>query len=54
VLTSVDKKKKAKTVGVEDQEWRDKYGEKGARVIRECVNANIPDYEYLRSFAMKV
>jgi hypothetical protein len=54
VLRSVDKKKKAKTVEVEDQEWREKYGETGAKVIRECVNANIPDYEYLKSFAMKV
>jgi len=54
VLRSVDKKKKAKTVEVEDQEWREKYGETGAKVVRECVNANIPDYEYLKSFAMKV
>ena len=54
MLRSVDKKKKAKTVEVEDQEWREKYGETGAKVVRECVNANIPDYEYLKSFAMKV
>merc|ERR1711900_156543 len=31
----------------EDAEWRGKYGVKGAKVIRECVKANIPDYEYL-------
>lgn len=48
------KKKKAKTVEIEDQEWREKYGEEGARIIRETVNANIPDYEYLKSFAIKV
>lgn len=47
-------KKKAKTVEIEDQEWREKYGEEGARIIRETVNANIPDYEYLKSFAIKV
>lgn len=47
-------KKKSKTVEIEDREWREKYGEKGAKIIRECVNANIPDYEYLKSFAIKV
>ncbi|KAH7360715.1 hypothetical protein BKA65DRAFT_390745 [Rhexocercosporidium sp. MPI-PUGE-AT-0058] len=47
-------KKKSKTVEVEDKEWREKYGVEGAKVIRECVEANIPDYEYLKSFAIKV
>lgn len=46
--------KKAKTVEMEDEEWRQKYGEKAQRAIRECVNANIPDYEYLKSFAIKL
>ena len=48
------KKKKVKSVEEEDQEWRAKYGEKGARVIRETVDANIKDYEYLKHFALKV
>jgi hypothetical protein len=48
------KKKKAKTVETEDQEWREKYGEEAAKIIRETVNANIPDYAYLKSFAIKV
>ena len=48
------KKKKAKTVESEDQEWREKYGEEAAKVIRETVNANIADYEYMKSFAIKV
>jgi len=43
-----------KTAKAEDQEWREKYGESGQKVIRECVNANIADYEYLKSFAVKV
>ena len=38
----------------EDAEWREKYGEKGAKVIRETVNANVADYEYLKQFAMQV
>lgn len=42
------------SVEEEDEEWRQKYGEEGQRVIRECVNANIPTYEYLKSFALKV
>jgi hypothetical protein len=38
----------------EDEEWREKYGEEAAKVIRECVNANIQDYEYLKSFTIRV
>ena len=53
-LTRSCKKKKSKTVETEDKEWIEKYGEEGARIIRETVNANIPDYEYLKSFAIKV
>jgi hypothetical protein len=48
------KKKKTKTTEIEDKEWREKYGDEGAKVIRETVNANIPDYEYLKSFAFKI
>lgn len=38
----------------EDKEWREKYGEESQKIIRETVNANIKDYEYLKSFAVKV
>lgn len=48
------KKKKFRTFESEDEEWREKYGEEGQRIIRECVNRNIPDYEYLKSFALKI
>ncbi|KAK8056607.1 hypothetical protein PG993_001834 [Apiospora rasikravindrae] len=37
----------------ENNEWREKYGEEGMKIIRECVNENIPHYEYLKQFAMK-
>ncbi|OIW33822.1 hypothetical protein CONLIGDRAFT_195958 [Coniochaeta ligniaria NRRL 30616] len=37
----------------EDEEWRKKYGEEAQKVIRECVNENVPHYEYLKSFALK-
>lgn len=30
-----------------------KYGEEGAKVIRETVNENLKDYEYLKSFTVK-
>jgi hypothetical protein len=53
-LISPYKKKKLKTIESEDREWREKYGEEGARIIRECVNTNIADYEYLKSFAITV
>ena len=48
------KKKKVKSVEEEDQEWCAKYGEKGAKIIRETVEANLKDYEYLKRFALKV
>ncbi|KAK3313435.1 P-loop containing nucleoside triphosphate hydrolase protein [Apodospora peruviana] len=46
----------AKTPSVEDEDnqWREKYGEEAQKVIRDCVNANIPDYEYLKKFALQV
>ncbi|KAK0622875.1 P-loop containing nucleoside triphosphate hydrolase protein [Immersiella caudata] len=37
----------------EDETWREKYGEEAARMIRETVDANVEDYEYLKEFAMK-
>lgn len=46
-------KKKEKSVETEDEEWRNEYGVEGAKAIRECVNANLKDYEYLKSFALK-
>ncbi|KAL2137333.1 hypothetical protein VTI74DRAFT_3273 [Chaetomium olivicolor] len=46
--------KKFPTEEEEDEEWRQKYGEEGQRIIRECVNANVEDYEYLKKFAIKV
>ena len=54
LLTVPGKKKKEKSVEVEDREWREKYGEEGQRVIRETVDANVADYEYLKTFAVKV
>ncbi|KAF1844164.1 uncharacterized protein K460DRAFT_369030 [Cucurbitaria berberidis CBS 394.84] len=35
-------------------EWTEKYGEKGANVIRDTVAANVEHYEYLKQFAIKV
>ena len=37
----------------EDREWREKYGEDAQKMIRDCVDANIPHYEYLKSYAIK-
>lgn len=45
---------KKRTEEEEDAEWRDKFGEEGRRVIRECVNANVEAYEFLRGFKMEV
>ncbi|RDW90131.1 uncharacterized protein DSM5745_01906 [Aspergillus mulundensis] len=37
-----------------DAEWREKYGEEGAALIRKTVDANMADYLFLKQFAMKV
>ncbi|KAK4217333.1 P-loop containing nucleoside triphosphate hydrolase protein [Rhypophila decipiens] len=38
----------------ENKQWAEKYGEKAARMIRQCVDDNVADYEYLKQWAMKV
>ncbi|KAL5338458.1 hypothetical protein BJX70DRAFT_388526 [Aspergillus crustosus] len=37
-----------------DAEWREKYGDQGAALIRKAVDANMADYLFLKQFAMKV
>ncbi|KAJ5901554.1 hypothetical protein N7495_002082 [Penicillium taxi] len=37
-----------------DAEWLEKYGPKGAGLIREAVDRNMADYLYLKQFAVKV
>ncbi|OTB06856.1 hypothetical protein M426DRAFT_318563 [Hypoxylon sp. CI-4A] len=37
----------------ENEEWRQKFGDENQKVIRACVEENIPHYEYLKSFALK-
>lgn len=46
--------KKCVSVEEEDEKWRQKFGEEGQKVIRQTVNDNIPHYEYLKQFALKV
>lgn len=47
------KKKKVKSKHEEDAEWKEKFGEEAAKVIRETVDANIKDYEHLKQFALR-
>jgi hypothetical protein len=47
-------KKAQKTKEEEDAEWKEKYGEDGAKLIRETVDENVEHYEYLKQFAIKV
>ncbi|KAF2123448.1 hypothetical protein P153DRAFT_352097 [Dothidotthia symphoricarpi CBS 119687] len=35
-------------------EWTEKFGDEGAKVIRDTVAACVDDYEYLKQFAVKV
>lgn len=46
--------KKMKTEDEFDAEWTQKYGLKGANIIRQTVDANMPTYLYLKQFAIKV
>lgn len=45
--------KKTPSTDEEDAEWASKYGAKGQKIIRDCVDTNTPDYEYLKQFALK-
>ncbi|KAL8675501.1 MAG: hypothetical protein Q9168_000013 [Polycauliona sp. 1 TL-2023] len=47
-------KKKIKSIEAENAEWTERFGEKGAKVIRETVDKNVEDYEYLKAFAIKI
>lgn len=54
LLTLLTIQKKILTKEEEDASWKAKYGEEGQKLIRETVDANVADYEYLKSFAIKV
>lgn len=47
-------KKAQTTTEQDDAAWKEKYGEKGAKFIREIVDENLEHYEYLKQFAIKV
>ena len=49
-----DHKKHTKSNEEEEAEWREKFGTDGAKIIRQSVNANLDDYEYLKRFALIV
>lgn len=35
-------------------EWVEKYGQEAADVIKETVDKNVADYNYLKQFAIKL
>ncbi|KAM4055281.1 sulfotransferase family protein [Hirsutella rhossiliensis] len=45
---------KTSTVESENQEWADKYGPEAQKLIRQVVDDNIPHYEYLKQFCMRI
>jgi hypothetical protein len=47
-------KKHAKSEDEWDAEWREKYGDEAAKVIRQTVDANMEDYLYLKQYAIKL
>ncbi|KAI0110483.1 P-loop containing nucleoside triphosphate hydrolase protein [Nemania sp. FL0031] len=52
-LTARTCPKKPVTEESENEEWRQKYGDEGQKIIRACVKENTPHYEYLKSFALE-
>ncbi|KAI2630912.1 hypothetical protein GGR54DRAFT_176298 [Hypoxylon sp. NC1633] len=52
-LTARTQAHKTVTEESENEEWRQKYGDEAQKVIRTCVDENIPHYEYLKSFALR-
>ncbi|KAI1180190.1 hypothetical protein F4777DRAFT_574472 [Nemania sp. FL0916] len=52
-LTARSHPKKAVTEESENEEWRQKYGEEGQKIIRACVEENTPHYKHMKSFALK-
>ena len=49
----INEKKQGKTESQWDEEWKGKYGEKAARLIRETVDKNMDDFKYMKQFALK-
>ena len=47
-------KKSAKSEEQWDAEWKEKYGEEAAKMIRKTVDENMADYYHLKQFAIKV
>lgn len=47
-------KKKLKSDEENFKEWKEKYGEEGAKLIQTTVRENIPDYEWMRQFRIVV
>ena len=54
MLTGRLQKKAPKTDEELHREWTDKFGAEAADVIKRTVEANVPHYEYLKKFALKV
>ncbi|KAI0180402.1 P-loop containing nucleoside triphosphate hydrolase protein [Hypoxylon sp. FL1284] len=52
-LTARTTAHKTVTEESENEEWRQKYGDEAQKVIRACVDENVPHYEHLKSFALK-
>ncbi|KAI9897151.1 hypothetical protein N3K66_008173 [Trichothecium roseum] len=53
-LQQRSKAQKTSTVDSENKEWREKYGPEAQKAIRATVDANIPHYEYLKQFCLKL
>lgn len=53
-LTARSHKKPQKTEAEFDAEWREKFGPKGAKIIRETVDQNMEDYLYMKKYAITV
>jgi len=53
-LTARTHAKKIATPETENKQWAERFGEDASKLIRKLVDENIPHYEYLKQFAVKV
>ena len=52
-VTNLSKNEEKVVAEADDCAWVEEFGIDGAATIRETVDANLPDYEYLAQFAIK-
>ena len=53
IILTLYEKRNAKTEEQWDEEWKRKFGDEAAKVIRKTVDDNMDDYLYLKQYALR-